>query len=401
MLPRLDDPSKAVAEDFRLETACIQTPTAFFELRKDWNDLFARAKCDVIFLSFDWMAEWWEHWGGSHELFLITVRDVAGTLVALAPLCIRRPNVRWLGNRVLAFMGSTGVASDHLNFLVHPGLEVIAAREIVRALLAGCHRWDYVELADADADSVPFTALYGELKEAGLSDCPLRRPARPYAQLPANFEEFLAGLAHRVRKNFRRGLRALEREGKLEFVCLKENSEIQERFGEFLQLHRQRFDQLEKTSAFLEPKLQAFHQGLLKRMADRTWPRLYLLQVDGKTVAAIYGFALDNRFAFYQSGMDPSWTRLSAGMIILGCSIQQSVESGHTEFDFLRGTQAYKLFWTKNSRRALTARFFDNRMRGRLAWARFASRAEGSRAKARLTAAISAMRRHVDSTGSE
>jgi CelD/BcsL family acetyltransferase involved in cellulose biosynthesis len=228
----------------------------------------------------------------------------------------------------------------------------------------------------------------------------LRRPARPYITLPASFDEFLAGLAHRVRKNFRRGLRALERLDTLRFVCITDNAEVQARFGEFLQLHRRRFDQLEKVSAFLDPSLQAFHAGLMKRLSGRSWARLYLLQVGNQTVAAIYGFAIGQRFAFYQSGMDPEWTKLSAGMVMLGCSIQQSVESGHQEFDFLRGTQSYKLLWAKQSRKAITARFFDGRFKGQVARAWFVFRLCGSRVKTSLRTRIAALRRDKDEESS-
>jgi CelD/BcsL family acetyltransferase involved in cellulose biosynthesis len=146
-------------------------------------------------------------------------------------------------------------------------------------------------------------------------------------------------------------------------VCLTEVREIEAAYPELVRLHGRRFDQLGKASCFLDPSLQAFQAGLLRRMSQRKWPRLYLLQVDGRTVAALYGFSVRDRFSYYQSGMDPDWADVSVGLVSLGCSIRAALETGHTEFDFLRGTPSYKLHWAKFSRKAITARLFDYRPR--------------------------------------
>ena len=366
----------------RVDGYPIHDQESFARLGPEWDELFSRANCEDVFLSYDWMAEWWKHWGAHQELFVIAVRAPGGRLVAIAPFYIRRSRLGWLGPRTLSFLGSEGTASDHLNVLAETGVEDAAIREIVRLIVTERKCWDYIELADGDAGSMIFMELRRELREAGLQERLTPRPARPYAQLPASFEEYLAGLTHRVRKNFRRALRSLESAGAVNYLCLTDNAEIQARFGELVRLHSGRFEQLGKESCFLEPRLQAFHSGLLKRMAERPWPRLFLLQIGSETVAALYGFSIGKRFSFYQSGMDPAWAELSVGMVALGCGIRYSIESGHEQFDFLRGTPAYKLHWTKDSsRQAVTARFFDRRLKSRIALAPFVLRNWAARIK--------------------
>jgi hypothetical protein len=61
-------------------------------------------------------------------------------------------------------------------------------------------------------------------------------------------------------------------------------------------------------------------------MAGKMWPRLYLLGVDGRTIA-LYRFFVAGRFSFYQSGMDPAWAKANAGMIMLRCSIEHTIET--------------------------------------------------------------------------
>jgi len=379
--PRSANASHGCSVDSGVSGTVIRSREALSQLAAEWNGLFERADCQDVFLTHDWMAEWWEHWGAKNELFVATVREADGRLVALAPFYIRRSGVGGLGLRVLSFVGSRGSASDHLNLLVEPGVEAPAIQEIVRQVLAGRAAWDYIELADADADSDVFTRLRRQFQEAGLQEHPRLCPGCPYAKLPSCFEQYLSELGSSVRYNFRRRRRNLERFGRVSFVCLTDNAEIQARFGDLLLLHHQRFGQLRKTSAFLDPRLQSFHAGLLKRMASRHRQRLFLLQLEGRTVAALYGFSVGRQFAFYQSGMDPAWAKSSVGMITLGCTIEHSIRTGHQSFDFLRGTQAYKLLWAKDRRPALTAHYFDERLASRVVLSALQLRDLASRAK--------------------
>ena len=333
------------------------------------------------------MAEWWDHWGAGHKLFVIEVRDANERLIALAPFYVRMPKNRWVGARALAFIASQHVASDHLDILVEPGSEDLAIQEIVRTVVSHRKEWDYLELADCDADSASLAKLRFQLEAAGLREHETTRPERPYAVLPPDFDQFLSTIGASVRYNFRRRLRNFQRAGRVEVICLVENSAIRKHFADLMRLHRMRFDQVDKASSFRDDQLLEFHTGLLERMAGRSWPRLYLLELDGQTVASLYGFSVGNRFSFYQSGMDPQWTKLSPGMVMLGSSIEHIIETGHNEFDFLRGTQSYKLHWAKHSRQAVTVRFFDRRLKGLATLYLLRLRRRASRTKKALSTA--------------
>ncbi len=71
--------------------------------------------------------------------------------------------------------------------------------------------------------------------------------------------------------------------------------------------------------------------------------------------------------SFYQSGMDPRYRRFSIGLLLIGAVIEAAILGHHTEFDFLRGDEAYKLKWANAVRGQQVIRFFDNRLASRLA----------------------------------
>ena len=47
----------------------------------------------------------------------------------------------------------------------------------------------------------------------------------------------------------------------------------------------------------------------------------------------------------YQSGLDPAASHLEAGHAVCYAAIRDCFETGHRQFDFLRGDEPYKAFW--------------------------------------------------------
>jgi len=130
---------------------------------------------------------------------------------------------------------------------------------------------------------------------------------------------------------------------------------------DLLRLHRLRFQQLREKSAFLDAGPLEFQWQALSALAEQGRVRLFLLQVDGESVAALYGFSSGRSFQFYQSGMHPGWAKYSVGLLTIGNTIREAIAGGHTIFDFLRGSEEYKAKWARPARRNLTLRVFGRR----------------------------------------
>jgi CelD/BcsL family acetyltransferase involved in cellulose biosynthesis len=75
------------------------------------------------------------------------------------------------------------------------------------------------------------------------------------------------------------------------------------------------------------------------------------MSLDGKPVAAIYGFLYRRMFYFYQAGFDPDYARLSLGLVAQGLAIQAAMEEGAEGYDFLHGDERYKSLWTRDTRK--------------------------------------------------
>jgi CelD/BcsL family acetyltransferase involved in cellulose biosynthesis len=336
------------------------------QLAPDWAALSSRSSCENVFLTIEWMEEWWLRFGAGQSLFVIALHDSTGRLIGVAPFCVGPPLGQTWGFRSLKFLGSKWVSSDHLELLVESGFERTAAREVTRIIVDHRKSWDYIEFADYDEASLTMAELRKALREFGLKAHVMQRGVCPYIPLPGSFETYLAGLNSNWRRNFRHALRALQHSTTIQFSVLKDIPAIRQHFSEAMALHRRRLEALHEASTFLDEAQQAFHSAVLSRMVPRGWARLYLLEADGIPVAAYYGFSVQSRFFAMQSGLDPVWARHSVGLVMVGLAIEESIRSGHQEFDFLRGNERYKLHWGAHVRESTTSRFFTTSMTGSL-----------------------------------
>ncbi len=352
-----------------LTSEVIRSPEALKELGPGWADLFSRAGCENVFLSFDWMEEWWRCYGKGQGLFIVALRDATGELVGVGPFCICPDAARRWRVRGLKFLASKWVCSDHLDILAAPGLELRVAAEVARIIVEHRNEWHHIELTDYDAESPTMAALRDALIRSGLREQLSARGVCPYIPLPASFDAYVAGLNPIWRYSFRRAMRMTQRAGALRHLVFKDYAAIEEHFPEFLRLHRLRFEQRGERSTFLEDTNQAFHWAVLGRVGPRGWARLYLLELDGKAVAGYYGFCVRSKFLVMQTGFDPAWSRRGVGNVMVGLAIQESIRSGHDEFDFLRGDEQYKFHWTRSTREAITVRLFQGTATGSLLFA--------------------------------
>src|SRR5205823_2903580 len=90
-------------------------------------------------------------------------------------------------------------------------------------------------------------------------------------------------------------------------------------------------------------KFNAFHDAVLPQLLEAGALQLVWLSAHGRPVAAMYNIVWNNKVHFYQSGRDTTLpAHLRPGIVIIGKVIQQAIEAGRREFDFLGGASSYK-----------------------------------------------------------
>lgn len=67
-------------------------------------------------------------------------------------------------------------------------------------------------------------------------------------------------------------------------------------------------------------------------------------------IAGLVAFEWSRKRFYYYAGFDPEWSRYSVGTVLLSRCIEDGIDRGIEEFDFMRGRAAYKMKWKINER---------------------------------------------------
>ncbi len=126
----------------------------------------------------------------------------------------------------------------------------------------------------------------------------------------------------------------------MEFRLAAEADRLQRDLDVLFDLHSARGG--DQASHALAEARAAFQRDFAARALERGWLRLWFLELEGKPVAAWYGFRCGGVESYYQAGRDPAWDHASVGFILLAHSIRSALEDGMREYRFLRGGEAYK-----------------------------------------------------------
>ena len=89
-------------------------------------------------------------------------------------------------------------------------------------------------------------------------------------------------------------------------------------------------------------KMRSFFDLLAGAMAGAGLLKLGMLELDGRPLAEIMCFDYQDCIYLYNSGYDPGYVSLSAGLLSKVLAIKDSIEKGRKKFDFLKGAEIYK-----------------------------------------------------------
>jgi CelD/BcsL family acetyltransferase involved in cellulose biosynthesis len=293
---------------------------SFEALATDWKALLPNAATNTIFLTPEWQQLWWQHFSAGEELQILSVREVGGRLIAVAPL--RRMA------RLISLVGSTDVC-DYSDFI----LDKSCAGEALTAVIEHVRGWDRVVLNSVPA-GVPTLALLPQIAEKrGWKIEVTQEDVCPRAELPGDWEEYLGRLSKKDRHELRRKFRRLDSAGQVSFPLGNGDKDM----DDFFRLHRL---SREDKAEFMTPDMEAFFRQVMVRIADSA--RLQFVEVDGVRAAAIVYFDYAGRRLLYNSGYDPAFSSLSVGLLLKAYAVREAIESGMSCFDFLRGDEPYK-----------------------------------------------------------
>ena len=340
---------------------CVTTWPSFCALGTEWTDLLKRSRSDCVFLSHEWLSNWWKHLSDGRELHILTAR-ADGRLVGILPLALRPRQVGRMMPKVLEFLGSGIVGSDYLDAIVDNAFEPQTLEAFACALSREGFMIQFSQLREGGSFADELAARLGRTAwKASIA----RTNVCPFIPLAGStWESYLSELGSSQRYNFQRRLKGLEKTGEFRLERATAADCVRS-LDVLIELHHKRWGtRSEASEAFQTESITAFHREFVQAAAEKGWLRLLSLWIGNKPVAALYGLQYGSTFSFYQSGFDPEFAKKSVGLVMMGLAIKSAIEEGAAEYDFLHGDEEYKFHWTQKSKELRRVELFPPRARG-------------------------------------
>ncbi len=287
------------------------------QLRLNWSSPFILPP---------WMQVWWESFGAGNQMFIRTVYE-DDKIIGIAPLMKQGDTA--------SFIGSVDVC-DYQDFIIVPGKE----KEFFNVLLGyilknGIKTLDLKHIRpDATVNIIALVA-----QEKGLDVSSVREDVSFEMDLPAAFDAYLESLNTKQRHEVRRKLRRLTEEGTIEYRFVNQGAELSHTLEEFFRMF---IESREDKAAFLTEAMKRYFRAIVAAMSREGILRLGILELDKKPVAEILCFEYQNCLYLYNSGYDPKYIGLSAGVLSKVLAIKDCIDKGIKKFDFLKGAEPYK-----------------------------------------------------------
>ena len=338
----------------------------FKGLACEWERLLRTVPGHSFFVTWEWLYYWAKHYLSADQLKILLVFDDRKRLIGIAPFYLRMTSVYGLISvRELRLLGSETVCSSYLDLIVNEQHKPAVLRGLYEYLFDEARKtWDVLTLSEVAAESSTLD-LWNELvDEAGKVGEVVGTSCCPVIRLPDDVDTYRAGLGRHRRYTLQRKTKCLQRAGRMEYARITSPREIDAAFESLVSLHQRRWSTRANGGVFADDVSRRFHREVVQVLSERGRVSLDLLKLDGRPIAAIYGFVYGGTYYFYLPGFDPAAApKASPGLLLLHHRIEAAIREGMTTVDLLQGAQPYKLEWSTDRRRLMTWRYSNRHVR--------------------------------------
>jgi CelD/BcsL family acetyltransferase involved in cellulose biosynthesis len=320
-----------------MNIVAYNSSNVFSELKTEWNDLLQRSVTNRIFNTWEWQTTWWEAYHPG-ELWVITVRNVAGKLIAIAPWFIdKTPN----NERIVRTIGCVDV-TDYLDLLVDAGCYDEALTALTDFVAAHSDKYEMINLCNLPQNSAGFRYFAATLEAHSFQVTLTQQEVCPIINLPTEWEAYFELLDKKQRHELRRKLRRVEAATEnMTWYSVDQSHDLTTEIEKFL--HLMSASQVDKAEFLSDDKNIAFFKAITPIALANNWLHMNFLTINGVAVAAYMNFIYGNQVLVYNSGLLPNeYGQLSPGIILLIYNIQWAIDQHFSVFDFLRGSEEYK-----------------------------------------------------------
>lgn len=317
-----------------------------------WDDLVDRSPEPCPWLRPGWVEAWWRAFGrGRLRLLTLHRRD---RLAALVPLAERR-----------------GVLAAPSNYHT-PAFELVgedddAVRELAREVFALQPR--RLEARFIQPGDVTTIALRDESRARRYRVLERRLERSPFVATDLGWDDYLASLGGKLRRELRRRRRRLGEQGRVELVVEDGRGDLDELLAEGFRVEGSAWKEARGTAITSQDATAVFYRDVANWAAGRGSLRLAYLRLDGRPLAFDFAIEEDGRHYLLKTGFDPACRGLSPGLLLRFEMLERAFELGLRSYEFLGTDEPWKLDWTSSVRERVELMAFAPTAPGLVDWA--------------------------------
>ncbi len=313
-----------------ISTATCQVSVAteldcLFETGGLWDQLVARSSSNTLFVKSGWLRAWRATLGADAALVIVQIAH-RGSLIAAAAF--------QHDGGVVEFAGKG--PSDYADFII--------ANDCTDAAAA------ITLLLDAAVNATPGFRHFvlGRFPPTSESVGRLRGlrgtfHATVVEGVPCPRMAMSAVGATLRKKRMRRIERLLQQQGALVCDTYIRAHDVEPLLEAFFDQHVRRWASTDTPSLFVDANRRSFYRAVVRELDSSGELRFSVLRLDGRLVAAHFGFRCAGDFLLYKPAYEPAFGEFSPGLVLLMRLFERARDEGAAVFDFTIGQEAYKL----------------------------------------------------------
>jgi hypothetical protein len=167
------------------------------------------------------------------------------------------------------------------------------------------------------------------------NDCPYI----PLSEKESVLTKIAESSSHRQR------IKTLSKNGELVYRKTFDSGEIRSLLSALFQMHINEWAEKNEKSLFTEESNKHFYELMTQYLSEGSL-RLDLLYLNASIIAMHFGFEDGETVYYYKPCYDPTWQKQSAGAVLLNFIITDTLNKNKS-FDFLKGSETYKNYYTQ------------------------------------------------------
>jgi CelD/BcsL family acetyltransferase involved in cellulose biosynthesis len=339
------EPVSGRAQFIPLQVRTVSTWSDLEEIRTAWEEILRGAEALTIFSTLEWLGAWWKAFAKDKELVAPIFLNSNNEVVGVVPLSVDLVETA-LPFRVrrLRFVGDGSEDSDNLDLIIRSGYE----KSCIQAFLSWLESnsvWDICELNTLPLDSTALPTLVSELESRKWAVRRLERP-RSTISLPDTWENYLKQtISKKEKSKISYYTNRLQKRFQVSIAKCDDAQTLPASLAALFELHQKRWQSRGGPGTFASEQRRELYDQMAASFLERGWLEFWILQLDGKPVAAQYAFRYRDAVYALQEGFEPEHSLDSVGYVLRAHVLKTLIGQGARQYDFLGGEDPSKERW--------------------------------------------------------